>query len=415
MNEDEDLKKFTKCDIFTPENICKLMASKLKNKGSILDPAVGTGNLLEFVQLKNYTNIDVYDIKNKYLDSFKYKNINKHNEDFLKSTIETKYDNIIMNPPYIRIQDLSPNYREFIKEKFTILNQGLVDIYYAFIIKCIDLLKDDGIMVAITPNSYLYNKSALQLRKYLFENNLVKEIIDYKSEKVFNNASVYCCITIFTKSKKTYLLYNGEKLNYNNITKNYSLFNFNSQINTLKNICKISNGIATLRDKVFIHKEKLYNEPCWNLVTNGKEEKHIIYPYKNGEIIDEKSFKELNPKTYEYLQDNKNILAERDKGNKVYPAWYAYGRSQSIKYSSKVCIYIPCFIDPNEDLDKYLYVKKGMLHQSCICFEPKENVSIETIIETLKKNIEFISSNSSKRGSGWINLTTRVLYEVPID
>lgn len=415
MNEDEHLKKFTKCDIFTPKNICKLMASKLKNQGSILDPAVGTGNLLEFVQLKNYTNIDVYDIKNKYLDSFKYKNINKHNEDFLKSTIHTKYDNIIMNPPYIRVQDLSPDYREFIKENFTILNQGLVDIYYAFIIKCIDLLKDDGIMVAITPNSYLYNKSALELRKYLFENNLVKEIIDYKSEKVFNNASVYCCITIFTKSKKTHLLYNKEKLNYNDITKNYSLFNFNSQMNTLKNICKISNGIATLRDKVFIHKEKLYDEPCWSLVTNGKEEKYIIYPYKNGVIINEDSFKELNPRTYDYLQENKSILAQRDKGNKTYPAWYAYGRSQSIKYSSKVCIYIPCFIDPMEDLDKYLYVKKGMLHQSCLCFEPKENVSIENIIETLKKNIEFISSNSSKRGSGWINLTTRVLYEVPID
>jgi hypothetical protein len=57
------------------------------------------------------------------------------------------------------------------------------------------------VMVSITPNSYLYNKSALGLRKYLFDNGYVKEI-DFKEKKVFADASVYCCIH-FHKTEKT--------------------------------------------------------------------------------------------------------------------------------------------------------------------------------------------------------------------
>jgi hypothetical protein len=198
-NADPDLLKFTKCDIFTPSEITKIMSSKLHNCGSLLEPAVGTGNLLKEINIQNY-NIDVYELKTEYLNEIQDESIQKYNEDFIKSDISKKYDNIILNPPYIRIQDLSCEYRKYLKLNFKILNAGLVDIYYAFIIKCLHLLADDGVMVSITPNSYLYNKSSYELRKYLFDNTLVQEIIDYKEKKVFENASVYCCITVFTKN-----------------------------------------------------------------------------------------------------------------------------------------------------------------------------------------------------------------------
>ena len=48
---DIDLLKFSKCDVFTPDDISKLMASKLNNKGNILEPSVGTGNLLKYINL----------------------------------------------------------------------------------------------------------------------------------------------------------------------------------------------------------------------------------------------------------------------------------------------------------------------------------------------------------------------------
>ena len=411
-----DLINYNKCDIFTPDNISQLMASKINIKGNLLEPCVGTGNLLKFININNYNEIDVYEIKNEYLNQLNILNINKINDDFIKSYINKKYDNIILNPPYIKIQDLSIDYRNYIKDNFQLLKSGAIDIYYAFIIKCLNLLNDNGIMVCITPNSYLYNKTAFKLRKYLFDNKLIKEIIDFKEKKVFNNASVYCCITIFDKLQKKELIYNDNKILYEDIITNYSLFNFNSNNNTLKDICKIRNGIATLRDKIYIHNNKLFDEPCWKMITNGINNKFIIYPYDNGIIINEEKFKLDNKLTYEYLLNSKNELSKRDKGNKNYLTWYSYGRTQSIKYSNKKCLYIPCFIDPNK-INQYLnQTNINILHYSCLCIEPNDDndKNIDIIRNTIINNIDFIKNNSSKRSAGWINISSTILYNLHI-
>lgn len=414
-NEDEDLVKFTKCDIFTPDNISQLMATKINKYGTLLEPSVGNGKLLKFLNLNDYTKVDVYELKNKYLDEIDDNIIvYKYAEDFIKKDIQYTYDNIIMNPPYIKIQDLSIEYRKYLKTTFPVLNSGMVDIYYAFVIKCLSLLNDNGIMVSITPNSYLYNKSSLGLRKYLFDNEYIKEIIDFKDKKVFSDASVYCCITVFTKTKKTHIIYNNESILYTDLIKNYSLFNLNNDGLTLKTLCKIKNGIATLRDKIFIHDEKMFDEPCWKQITNGATKKYIIYPYINGIIIKEDQFKIINPLTYGYLVNNKEELSKRDKGAKTYPEWYAYGRSQSIVYNDKKCIYIPCFIDP-KSIEQYIFIHQNILHHSCLCIEPNNEGEIEVIIKYIVNNIDFIEQNSSKRGGGWINVSSRVLYEVPLE
>ena len=110
--------------------------------------------------------------------------------------------------------------------------------------------------------SYLYTKSAYKLRKYLIENNYIKEIIDFGYKKVFKEASVYCCITIFSKIKKNTIIYNNIEIPIKNISKNdyfITVNNLSSNVTNklLKDVCKISNGIATLRDNIYIHKNKI--------------------------------------------------------------------------------------------------------------------------------------------------------------
>jgi hypothetical protein len=410
-----ELNYFTKCDIFTPDFISNMMATKLLNYGKLLEPCVGTGNLLKYIHIENYDKIDIYELKSQYINQIPDNvKINKFICDFLRTEIDETYDNIILNPPYIKIQDLPIEYRQFINSNYDLLNGGAIDIYYAFIIKCLSLLNDNGVMVSITPNSFLYNKTSLNLRKYLFNNRLIKEIIDFKEKKVFNNASVYCCITIFDKTPKTNLIYNGENILYENIITNYSLFNFNSNENTLKDICKIRNGIATLRDKIFIKKNKLFDEPCWKQITNGSNINYIIYPYENSKIIIESKFQNDNPLTYAYLLENKEELSKRDNGNKEYPAWYAYGRSQSIKYLNKKCIYIPCFLEPSS-IPLNLFEHENILHYGCLCLEPNDESDIELIKNTIISNIAYINNNSSKRSAGWINMSSSVLNNLPLE
>ena len=429
MDLGQNLQNFTKSDIFTPDNIAKMMSSYLSHKGSLLEPCVGTGNLLKYIDVDKYDEIDIYEIKQEYLQKItndtmlfnrlkRLKRLNRLNMfhcDFIKTPIHKRYDNIILNPPYIKIQDLPLEYRDYINEHFDLLQGGAIDIYYAFIIKCLDLLCDTGVMVSITPNSYLYNKTTHKLRKYLFDNRLIKEIIDFKDKKVFSNASVYCCITIYSKDPKTHLIYNDTPIAYNDIVKNYSLFNFNSSENTLRTLCIVRNGIATLRNNIYIHSTKLYDEPCWRKITNGASTKYIIYPYKDGKIIDEDTFKSENRLTFEYLVKNKEELEKRDNGKKAYPTWYAYGRSQSIKCVDKKCIYIPCFIDPNPNtIHDHIFTYENILHYGCLCIEPKDEKDIERIKNVIIDNIEFIKNNSSKRSAGWINLNSSLLYNLPL-
>lgn len=436
-----DLKSFYKSDIFTPSDISLMMSRYLNNYGSLLEPSVGTGNLLSHINFNNYNTIDIYEIKKEYLDNFIYNhpNINKNNKDFLLTDFEETfyYDNIILNPPYIKIQDLPKDYRTFIKSKFPELKKGLIDIYYAFIIKSISLLKNNsGIMIAIIPNSFLYNKSAINLRKFLlYDNTYIQEIIDFKSQKVFKGISVYCCIVVFTKTKKEFLIYNNTNIAYSSISSNnnYSIFNVNANANvntikTLADVCKITNGIATLRDKIYIHKQKLFDEPCWIKITNGKDTNYIIYPYYNNNgvitIINENEFKNNNPHTYSYLLSNKEELAKRDKGNKKYPEWYAYGRTQSLKplHKNKDYLFISSILNPS-DINKFLWIvnvntNEEQLFYKSLCIEPLEldggYYDINIIKNTIINNKELISSLCSKKSSDWINISNSILYKIPI-
>ena len=117
--------------------------------------------------------------------------------------------------------------------------------------------------------------------------------------------------------------------------------------------------------------------------------------------------------TYAYLKEHKSELAKRDKGKKTYPAWYAYGRSQSVAYNTNTSIYIPVFIHPN-NIKEYLYTRKGMLHKSCLCIQPNTHTSSTKIIKAIEKNIDFIINNSAKRSGGWISLSTRILKQIPL-
>jgi len=437
---DKELKRFEKCDVFTPEEIAKRMSRYLRPGGTLLDPSVGTGNLIRHLP-DTYDRMDIYDIKSEYLDKCPNRvNQRKHCKDFIKDTTITEYDNIIMNPPYIKVQDLSVEYRAYIKQRWKRYSSGSFDIYILFLVKCLEQLKETGTMVAITPNAYLYNKTSREFREYTMKTNrYIKEIIDYKEEKVFPGTSVYTCITVFTKEAKENFLYNGERVDYDRIEgPDYNIFQaMTSKDDTeevggngeqtgrqrqrqrqtrLSDICRIKNGLATLCNEVYIHGTKLYEEPCWRICKTSSEDKWIIYPYDEttGKVIEEEPFRRANPQTYEYLESRRAKLSGRDKGKKTYPAWYSYGRTQSIKPPTRgEVIYIPVFIDPVN----IRYAMEGpVVYSGCLCIElTSDEYNNEEIIEAIKKNMEYIKSNSSKRGGGWINLSTKTLLNIPIE
>jgi type I restriction-modification system DNA methylase subunit len=106
------------------------------------------------------------------------------------------FDVVIGNPPYGA--DFSQQEREYLHHIFKIPNYQY-DSYLFFIEKNIKLLKQDGQLGLIIPNTWLLNLTAVELRKYLFSNIQIEKIAHYLN-KVFKDAVVDTEIIIFRNS-----------------------------------------------------------------------------------------------------------------------------------------------------------------------------------------------------------------------
>jgi len=62
-----------------------------------------------------------------------------------------------------------------------------------------------------------------------------------------------------------------------------------------------------------------------------ENKKVVLFPYKNGKLIAKKEFQEIYPLCWEYLNENKKYLENRENGKMKGEKWYAYGRTQALE------------------------------------------------------------------------------------
>ena len=104
----------------------------------------------------------------------------------------------IGNPPYSHYNSLPFNIREKV---FTISKSRESDIYYAFIIKSINLLKEDGELIYIVPYSFFYNTFAKYVREKIITNGYFELVIDLDEVRLFEGENPETIIFRFRKSK----------------------------------------------------------------------------------------------------------------------------------------------------------------------------------------------------------------------
>ena len=88
-------------------------------------------------------------------------------KDILQETLNTKFDYVVGNPPYIKYRLLDKETRKFVRENFEVCTIGKFDYCYAFIEQGIKSLKENGKMAYLIPNSIFKNVFAQQLREYI--------------------------------------------------------------------------------------------------------------------------------------------------------------------------------------------------------------------------------------------------------
>lgn len=307
------------------------------------------------------------------------------NGDYLKWESKETFRFVVGNPPYITYQELSEEDRTFVRQNFVTCRKGKFDYCYAFIEKSIKCLDADGKMAYLVPSSIFKTVFGEKLRGFM--KPYLKEIHDYTQDRMFNNALVKSAILVLDKRRQgdKFLYYdmaNKEKIHISMAQLSTKWFFIKGEVTGTRRFgdyFQISHVVATLLNEAFVIKEENYKEldnfyQCRgrliektavrdtvtprSLRYNKKEKIIFPYSYVDDKLVryTEKQFKELFPRTEEYLNDFRKQLDNRksDKNS----LWFEYGRSQALMGLNKKKLLISTVV--TESVAVY------MLTQQCI-------------------------------------------------
>lgn len=362
-------------EYFANENKCRILPN--------LDGNIRNGN-----SLVDFTYID-------YDDSF-YETPNLYTKlklfDWENEFENKKFDAIIGNPPYIRVQNMvhySPEEYNYYKSDFAPYSTAkaeLMDKYYLFLERALSLLKECGSLGYIIPHKFMLIKTGLELRKFLSEKKCVRRIVHFGTNQVFAGRSTYTCLLFLSgNQQKSFEIGFVKDINvfYNNPNikmKQYPIeylgtapWSFMSddislvleriarKCQPLNTYSEIFVGLQTSADNIYIiepirdegeytyfidkngceqHVESAILKPCiYDIRLEKYKEieanKKIIFPYhffvKKPMLYTLAEMETNFPETLKYLYNFKYELDRRNIPKRNEENWYQFGRSQSLK------------------------------------------------------------------------------------
>lgn len=253
------------------------------------------------------------------------------------------------------------------------------DLYYAFIVKSISLLKEGGELIYIVPYHFFYNTYAKTIREVLLRNGKIETIIDLDETHLFSNENPEIIIFKFIKgefnlkeekinllnikSRKTNpgdiytmsinalkMKISNELFEYQEIPhyvdyQHWSSFYLDIPYFPsikLKNIAKIGVGLVSGFDEAFI----LNNEEIFNLNNNEAKiikkfvkakgcNRFIVNDYTNYVLINEdikseEELKSLYPNIYEKISKYKVKMSKRYLPNRK--QWFHWQALRNYKF-----------------------------------------------------------------------------------
>ncbi|OKL37028.1 Eco57I restriction-modification methylase domain-containing protein [Domibacillus mangrovi] len=218
-----------------------------------------------------------------------------------KEVIETGgFDIIIGNPPYVlsRGNNFSRQEKDYFSKKYQ-MQQDKPNTYLLFIERALQLLKENGYLGFIVPNSWLGIDSATELRKYLLKNTVIKSIVNLYGIS-FPDANVETVIIILQKKSPKNNVVSVSNIMSKKIKLSHSSVIEIPQSNWLKNRNYIYDLISDEEDNLIINK----------IIKRSKKLQEVAEP-KTGLQAYEKN--KGNPKQ-----------SEDDVKNRIYDYTYKY-------------------------------------------------------------------------------------------
>jgi SAM-dependent methyltransferase len=115
-------------------------------------------------------------------------------------SVRAGFDLVVGNPPYVRIDRLSPEDRARLANRFGGWLTGKWDLYHCFLARGLDLLAPGGVLAFVTPNQYFLGRSAAKLRAALAEQCQIREAIDLCGLEPFDRAIPPAAVTVLRRA-----------------------------------------------------------------------------------------------------------------------------------------------------------------------------------------------------------------------
>ena len=162
---------------------------------SSLDIHIACGNSL--IDSRFYSKSKLYDEEEKdRINTFDWQG------DFATGS----FDAVIGNPPYVKLQNFVKVHADMAAwlvsnaSGYESTSTGNFDLYLPFIEKGLGLLNDDGRMGYIAPNLWPTLEYGEGLRGLIHKGRHLEKWLDFRSYQVFEEATVYTAIQIFSKA-----------------------------------------------------------------------------------------------------------------------------------------------------------------------------------------------------------------------
>lgn len=198
---------YTKSTPIVDYMVSKLM---LKSTDKILEPCGGDGVFVDAILLKNeLSNIDICELNDIAFQTLQNKfshcsNVNIRQCDTLldndlifNSGFGGVYDKIIANPPYGAWQDLDK--RAILKKIYSDLYAK--ETYTLFLFRCIELLKEGGILSFIIPDTFLNLHTHKAIRNHILTKTKILELALFPSSFFPGVNFGYANLSIITLQK----------------------------------------------------------------------------------------------------------------------------------------------------------------------------------------------------------------------
>lgn len=366
----------------------------------------------------------------------------------------SNFDVIVGNPPYVCGRNMKEETKLKTK-RYKVCDSGSTDLYIPFFQIAIEMLKKNGILGYITMNSFLKSLNARRLRAYFMDNHFYISIIDFRGHQIFKGKSTYTCLFFWEKKKSNVLHYcYDENANLNdslcfnriylssldadkgwNLNEHEIATKIESVGIPLFEYCQTRHGIATLSNKTYIFspikEEDIYyylekddeiypieKAVCKDIVNSNKLNsdtcfenilRKVIFPYHLDDkgkavLFEEDFFRNEFPYAYSYLESQRNDLSSRDKGQTCkYPAWYAYGRTQSL-VMPPVKLFFPKIA--NKPLTCIIVNDPNLLLYNGMAFVGNDIKHMKILQKILESNVfwKYVVSNGKPYTSGYYSL-----------